>query len=151
GAYRADLRPGLVRRPGARPLVAWENQLDVLAAHVEERRRGHLPSPWLKLPHLRLRHCDEIARLFHEVADARAGYELDEAAYAVGRSEDGDFCPVFHAGNVKPGRYIWPMNATHKIFATLALLAPLAAWAQTRGDMQCKPSGKDLVFDCVFR
>jgi len=43
------------------------------------------------------------------------------------------------------------MNATHKILATLALLAPLATWAQTRGDMQCKPSGKDLIFDCVFR
>ena len=43
------------------------------------------------------------------------------------------------------------MNATHKIFASLVLLVPLATWAQTRGDMQCKPSGKDLIYDCVIR
>jgi len=43
------------------------------------------------------------------------------------------------------------MNATHKILTTFALLAPLATCAQTRGDMQCKPSGKDLIYDCVFR
>ena len=43
------------------------------------------------------------------------------------------------------------MNAPYKILATLALLAPLAAGAQTRGDMQCKPSGKDLIYDCVIR
>lgn len=43
------------------------------------------------------------------------------------------------------------MHATHKIFAALALLAPLAAMAQTRGDMLCKPSGRDLIYDCVFR
>ncbi len=43
------------------------------------------------------------------------------------------------------------MNATHKIFAALALLAPLATMAQTRGDMLCKPSGRDLIYDCVFR
>jgi hypothetical protein len=43
------------------------------------------------------------------------------------------------------------MNAPHKILAALALLAPLATLAQTRGDMQCKPAGKDLIYDCVFR
>jgi len=31
------------------------------------------------------------------------------------------------------------------------LLAPLAAAAQTRADVQCKPSGKDLIYDCVVR
>lgn len=43
------------------------------------------------------------------------------------------------------------MNALQKIFIGCALLAPLATLAQTRGDMQCKPSGKDLIYDCVFR
>ena len=38
-----------------------------------------------------------------------------------------------------------------KILAGLALLAPLAALAQTRADMQCRPIGKDLIYDCVFR
>ena len=32
-----------------------------------------------------------------------------------------------------------------------ALLAPLPALAQTRADMQCKPTGKDLIFDCTIR
>ncbi len=33
----------------------------------------------------------------------------------------------------------------------LALAAPLAALGQTRGDMLCKPIGKDLIYDCVIR
>ena len=31
------------------------------------------------------------------------------------------------------------------------LLVPALALAQTRGDMQCKSAGKDLIFDCVLR
>src|SRR5207248_7170052 len=135
----------------ARPLVAGQDQLDVVAADVEERRRGDLPSPRLELPHLGLGHGDEIARLRHEVADARPGHELDEAAHAVGRGEDGDFCPVFHGGNVKPGRYIWPMIATHKILDTIALIEPLASWAETHADVQFSPSSQDLILDSVFR
>lgn len=38
-----------------------------------------------------------------------------------------------------------------KILTGITLLAPLAAFGQTRGDMQCKPTGKDLIYDCVFR
>jgi YtkA-like len=34
---------------------------------------------------------------------------------------------------------------------SLCLLAPLAASAQTRADMQCKAVGKDLIYDCVVR
>jgi hypothetical protein len=33
----------------------------------------------------------------------------------------------------------------------IALLAPIASDAQTRGDVQCKPAGKDLIYDCVVR
>ena len=43
------------------------------------------------------------------------------------------------------------MKATSNLLLSLALLAPLAAAAQTRGDLQCKPSGKDLIYDCVLR
>ncbi len=43
------------------------------------------------------------------------------------------------------------MNATRKFLLGFALAAPLTAFAQTRGDMQCKPSGKDLIYDCVIR
>jgi len=43
------------------------------------------------------------------------------------------------------------MKATSKLLLCAALLAPFACGAQTRGDVQCKPSGKDLVYDCVVR
>ena len=43
------------------------------------------------------------------------------------------------------------MNTWQKILAGLMLLAPLATLGQTRGDLQCKPSGKDLIYDCVIR
>ncbi len=33
----------------------------------------------------------------------------------------------------------------------LLCLVPLAAAAQTRADMQCKSTGKDLIYDCVIR
>jgi len=33
----------------------------------------------------------------------------------------------------------------------LAVLAPAVAAAQTRADMQCKPAGKDLIYNCVIR
>jgi hypothetical protein len=33
----------------------------------------------------------------------------------------------------------------------LCLLAPAAALAQTRADMQCKRAGKDLIYNCVIR
>src|SRR5881409_3716649 len=73
-----------------------QDDLDVKAADVEERRRGDLAAAGLQLPHLGVGHGDEVARFGHEVRDARAGHELDEAAHAVGRSEDGDFGSVFH-------------------------------------------------------
>ena len=39
-----------------------------------------------------------------------------------------------------------------KLVLLLGLLAPLLAAAQqTRADMQCKPTGKDLIYDCVIR
>ena len=43
------------------------------------------------------------------------------------------------------------MKATSNLLLSLALLAPMASAAQTRGDLQCKPSGKDLIYDCVVR
>ncbi|HZE59599.1 MAG TPA: FixH family protein [Burkholderiales bacterium] len=43
------------------------------------------------------------------------------------------------------------MKATSKLALCVALLAPLASAAQTRGDLQCKPSGKDLIYDCIVR
>jgi len=43
------------------------------------------------------------------------------------------------------------MKATSKLLLCVALLAPLACAAQTRGDLQCKPSGQDLIYDCVVR
>src|SRR5437762_13146468 len=73
-----------------------QDDLDVKAADVEERRRGDLAAAGLQLPHLGVGHGDEVARFGHEVRDACAGHELDEAAHAVGRSEDGDFRSVFH-------------------------------------------------------
>ena len=33
----------------------------------------------------------------------------------------------------------------------LLCLVPVAAAAQTRADMQCKATGKDLIYDCVIR
>ena len=33
----------------------------------------------------------------------------------------------------------------------LLCLLPVAAAAQTRADMQCKATGKDLIYDCVIR
>jgi hypothetical protein len=43
------------------------------------------------------------------------------------------------------------MKATSKLLWWVVLLAPLACAAQTRADLQCKPSGKDLIYDCVVR
>ena len=43
------------------------------------------------------------------------------------------------------------MKATSKLLPCVVLLAPLACAAQTRGDLQCKPSGQDLIYDCVVR
>jgi len=39
----------------------------------------------------------------------------------------------------------------HLVLLFLFLVTPLAAAAQTRGDLQCKPAGKDLIYDCVVR
>jgi hypothetical protein len=38
-----------------------------------------------------------------------------------------------------------------KLLLLAILLAPLTLLAQTRADMQCKATGKDLVYDCVIR
>jgi len=39
-----------------------------------------------------------------------------------------------------------------KLFILLALWMPGMALAQqTRAEMECKPTGKDLIFDCVIR
>jgi hypothetical protein len=38
-----------------------------------------------------------------------------------------------------------------KLLLLVVLLAPLTLLAQTRADMQCKATGKDLVYDCVIR
>jgi hypothetical protein len=43
------------------------------------------------------------------------------------------------------------MKALSKLLLCSAFAVPLIAFAQTRGDMQCKPAGKDLIYDCVFR
>src|SRR5690349_1696283 len=96
---RSPTRPRTTTRSStaesALSLVAGQDELDVVAAHVQERRRRHLPSAGLQLPYLCLGDGDEGARLGHEVADARTGHELDETTHAIGRGEDGDFCPLF--------------------------------------------------------
>jgi hypothetical protein len=38
-----------------------------------------------------------------------------------------------------------------KLLLLALLLAPLAVVAQTRADMQCKATGKDLIYDCTIR
>jgi len=38
-----------------------------------------------------------------------------------------------------------------RLVLLLCLVAPVAALAQTRADMQCKATGKDLIYDCVIR
>ena len=39
-----------------------------------------------------------------------------------------------------------------RLLVFLAFVAPAAAVAQqTQADMQCKPTGKDLIYDCVVR
>jgi len=38
-----------------------------------------------------------------------------------------------------------------KLLVLAALLAPLTVHAQTRADMQCKATGKDLIYDCTIR
>jgi YtkA-like protein len=43
------------------------------------------------------------------------------------------------------------MNAISKLLLSVVLFPPLAAVAQTRADLQCKPAGKDLIYDCVVR
>src|SRR5207244_12802504 len=48
-AHRADLGPRLLRGPGARPLVARPEDLDVKAADVDERRRRDLTAAGLAL------------------------------------------------------------------------------------------------------
>src|SRR4051794_36476777 len=53
--------------------------------------------------------------------------------------------------DVKPRRYIWLMIRMSKPMLCLALLTPLAGGAQTVADLQCKATGKDLIFDCVIR
>src|SRR5437660_12928995 len=73
-----------------------QDDLDVKAADVEERRGSDLAAAGLQLPHLGVGHGDEVARFGHEVCNPRAGHELDEAAHAVARSEDGDFGSIFH-------------------------------------------------------
>ena len=38
-----------------------------------------------------------------------------------------------------------------RLLLLMGLLAPMLAAAQTRADMQCKATGKDLIYDCVIR
>ena len=38
-----------------------------------------------------------------------------------------------------------------KLLLLAVLLAPLTVLAQTRADMQCKATGKDLIYDCTIR
>jgi hypothetical protein len=38
-----------------------------------------------------------------------------------------------------------------KLLLLAVLLAPLTVVAQTRADMQCKATGKDLIYDCTIR
>lgn len=38
-----------------------------------------------------------------------------------------------------------------KLLLFSLLLTPLLACAQTRADMQCKATGKDLIYDCTIR
>lgn len=38
-----------------------------------------------------------------------------------------------------------------RVLLLLCLFVPAAAMAQTRADMQCKPAGKDLIYNCVIR
>jgi hypothetical protein len=82
------------RRPG--PLVARVDDLDVLAADVDERRRRDLPAAGLELPHLCVDHRDEVPGARHEVADARARKQLDVAADPVRRGEDRDLGLLVH-------------------------------------------------------
>jgi hypothetical protein len=43
------------------------------------------------------------------------------------------------------------MKAISTLLLSVVLFAPLAAVAQTRADLQCKPTGKDLIYECVVR
>ena len=38
-----------------------------------------------------------------------------------------------------------------RVLLLLCLFVPAAAIAQTRADMQCKATGKDLIYNCVIR
>ena len=38
-----------------------------------------------------------------------------------------------------------------RLLLLMGLLAPMLAAAQTRADMQCKATGKDLIYDCIIR
>ena len=51
--------------------MAGQDDLDVIAADVEEGGGGNLAPANLQLPYLGIRHRDEIPRLGHEVGDAR--------------------------------------------------------------------------------
>src|SRR5262245_46707278 len=73
-----------------------QDDLDVVAAHVDERRGQHLTPADLELPDLGVGHRDEVARLRHEVRDPRPRHEIDEALDAVARGQDRDFGLFFH-------------------------------------------------------
>jgi len=54
---------------------------------LRKGRRGDLAAAGLELPHFCVGHGDEIARLGHEVGDARPRHQLDEALEPIARGE----------------------------------------------------------------
>src|SRR5688572_25731339 len=87
-------------------LVSRQDDLDVVAADVDERRRQYLAPADLQLPDLGMGDGDEIPRLRHEVGDARAGQQVDMALDAVARGEDGDSGLRIVHGSDDPARFV---------------------------------------------
>src|SRR5712691_3972290 len=73
----------------ARRSMSGRDDLDMVAAHVEEGRAHELAVA--ALPDLRVGHRDEVLGLDHEVGHPRAGHELDITLDAIGSGQDGHF------------------------------------------------------------
>src|SRR5574341_1871918 len=98
---RSRTRPPTTTSTSTARSVARQDDLDVVPADVDEGGRQDLPPADLQLPDLGIHDRDEIARLGHEVRDARARNQVDVALDAVARREDRDFRFLFHGQSMR--------------------------------------------------
>src|SRR5713226_3597069 len=71
--------------PGDGRSMSGRDDLDMVAAHVEEGRAHDLAVP--DLPHLRVGHRDKVLRLDHVVGHPGAGHQVDVSLDAIGSGQ----------------------------------------------------------------